>query len=107
MTIHDLLSTIGALFGLAGIAGAILAYLQTTRQSTTVEILSKDNKALRDRVDTLEMTEQECQTRLSKLETQNSALTEKVTSAAKVDELSRKITDHHDEVMVLLRGLRG
>src|SRR4051794_15717964 len=107
MSIHDLLSTIGALFGLAGIAGAILAYLQTTRQSTTVSVLSKDNEVLRGRVDTLEKTEQECQKRLGHLETQNKALVETVTSAAKVDELSRKVTDHHDAVMIALRGIKG
>lgn len=105
MSIHDLISTISVLFGLTAIGASLITYLQTSRHSTTIDTLSKDNLALRNRVETLEDIEEECNKRLSQLESQNRVLTETVTSAAKVDELSIKVTNHHDQVVSLLNKL--
>ena len=103
----QILNSLGVIFGLTGIAGALIAYLQANRQKTTVEILQTDNEVLRNRVSTLEDTEERCQQRLTHLETMNKALTETVTSAAKVDDLTSKVTVNQKELLDHLAILKG
>jgi hypothetical protein len=105
MTLRDLASLVGAVLGVAGLLGTTMAVLIAARAKGTIEVLEKDNKALRDRMDTLEDIESDCQKRLDKLEQLNVALTETVTSAAKVDALGHQINGQHEEILRMLVNL--
>lgn len=105
MTFGAAVSFVAGLLGIAGLVGTALAVLITGRTKGTIQVLKDDNEALNGRVKTLETTEQECQKRLTAIEAQNAALTEVVTSAAKVDALSELVHVHHAEVLRRLDAL--
>lgn len=105
MDLRGFVSIVAAVLGIAGLIGTAMAVLIAARSKGTIEVLEKDNKALRDRMDTLESIEEECQKRLDKLEDLNRVLTETVTSAAKVDALSSKLDTHHADVIRRLEQL--
>ncbi len=107
MTVQGLVSLVAGVLGIAGLVGTALAVLISARSRGTIEVLEKDNAALRGRMDTLESIETECQARLSALEAANQALTETVTQAAKVDALGLTLTGYHEDVIRRLELLQG
>lgn len=107
MTVQGLVSLVAGVLGIAGLIGTALAVLISARSRGTIEVLEKDNSALRARMDTLEEIEDECQKRLDHLEQVNRTLTETVTSAAKVDALGITLTGYHQDLIRRLELLQG
>lgn len=105
MSLSGAVSLVAGVLGIAGLIGTALAVLITGRTKGTIQVLKDDNEALNGRVKTLETTEQACQKRLTAIEAQNAALTEVVTSAAKVDALADLVNVHHTEVLRRLEAL--
>lgn len=107
MDLGDWLAAIGGILGLAGVAGAALAVLLSTRQRETTRILREDNGDLRNRMLTLEQSEQECEKRLAVVERENTVLREVVTGAQAIATLTKALADHDREVTVFWQGVQN
>lgn len=106
------LTAVATVLGLAGLAGAALAWGRVNLAKTTLDLYKSDNEALRSRIETLEaekVTGQhdlaECKGRVATLESANRVLADQVTGASAVAKLGDTITAHHREVVDLLRLL--
>lgn len=104
------LTAVATVLGIAGLAGAALAWGRVNLAKTTLDLYKSDNEALRSRIETLEaekVTSQhevaECKGKIASLEAANRVLADQVTGASAVAKLTDLITSHHREAMDLLR----
>lgn len=107
-----ILTAVAAVLGLAGLAGAAVAWGRVNLAKTTLDLYKADNDALRGRIETLESEKvqlqhgnAECAGKIATLESANRVLADQVTGASAVAKLTDTIGSQHREVVDLLRLL--
>lgn len=99
------LSAVGVVFGLAVALGAAIAVLRSSQAKGLIDLLQTENRALHDRADRLDAEADECKTRNAELAAQMHVLTELVTQAAAVSTLTKRVDEHHLDVVERLTRL--
>lgn len=99
------LTLIGTAIAVATAAGVALAILFTNFKKANKDILRQDIADLRGRLDTVEEAEKDCKRRLAANEATIVTLTEAVTKAAAVAELTLRVDENHQAVMAKLDAL--
>ena len=90
---------IATILGIAGMVGAALAVLLTAGTRETLRLLRDDRDDLRARVSTLEGRENDCQTRLAKLEAENGVLRDLVTGQSAIAALGAQIEAQYQDLL--------
>jgi predicted nuclease with TOPRIM domain len=96
------LGTVTTVLGIAGIVGAAVAVLLTAGTRETLRLLRDDNGDLRGRITTLEDKENNCQSRLARIEAENAVLRDMVTGQSAIAALSEKIDAHYRDLRTRL-----
>ena len=95
-------SDLSTVLGIAGLVGATLAVLLTAGTRETLRLLRDDNGDLRGRISTLEDKENNCQSRLARIEAENAVLRDVVTGQSAIAALSEKIDAHYRDLLTHL-----
>lgn len=92
---------------MAVIAGlsTVLVYVRGSWAKARIEALQEHNRDLTERVAYLEHSEDELQAEVTELRTANATFKELVTQRAKVDDVIRKLDEHHKKVIELWRDV--
>lgn len=105
-------TAVATVLGLAGLAGAAIAWGRVQLAKTTLDLYKADNEALRSRIDTLEGEKVELQHgvaeasgKIATLESANKVLADQVTGASAVAKLGETIGSQHRQVVDMIRLL--
>lgn len=90
---------LSTVLGIAGLVGATLAVLLTAGARESLRLLRDDNGDLRGRITTLEDKEENCQSRLAKLEAENHLLRDMVTGQSAIAALGTQIEAHYRDLI--------
>lgn len=109
-----ILGLVATVIGIATALGIAVAILFAHYKNQNKDILRKDIVDLNNRLSTveesnvrLEKSEEDCKRRLAQNETTIATLTEAVTKAAAVAELTMRVDENHQAVMAKLNQLVG
>lgn len=106
------LTAVATIIGLAGLAGAAIAWGRVNLAKTTLDLYKADNEALHSRIDTLEAEKvtlqhdvAESAGKLATLESANRVLADQVTGASAVAKLTEVLGGQHRELVDMIRLL--
>jgi hypothetical protein len=102
----QVLAIAGTILTVTAIFAGAFVVMRSTLSTTTASLWEKNAEALEARVGVLEQDEAACKAKLEALEISNKVLSEQVTGASAIAQLSAKIDNHHADVMGLIGGKR-
>lgn len=101
MDVRTLLSDLGLIFGLVGVASFAFAYFKSDVTKKTVDQLKELAEALEMRVNALESEKEIMLASIHRLESENEVLRSLVDGQQHSDELEARIESNHRELLTL------
>lgn len=101
----SIVAFVSAALGLAILVGGALAVAYVYFRRNVTQLVREENADLRDRLRTVEGSEEQCKERLAKHEGTIQVLSDMVTGASAVAELTTVVAFNHDEILKRLDAL--